>query len=69
MIDRHPELLGIGIDEGTAIVVQGDAAEVIGVSKVAIYDSGYKPGEDGARYYWLGRGDRFDLKKRVKTTR
>jgi cyanophycinase len=34
----HPELLGIGIDESTAIVVQGNAFEVIGRSRVAVYD-------------------------------
>jgi cyanophycinase len=30
VIRRHPKLLGIGIDEGTAVVVTGSKAEVIG---------------------------------------
>jgi hypothetical protein len=30
VVDRHPKLLGIGIDEATAIVVTGSRAEVIG---------------------------------------
>jgi len=30
VIRRHPEMLGIGIDEGTAIVVTGSKAEVLG---------------------------------------
>jgi cyanophycinase len=30
VIKRHPKLLGIGIDEGTAVVVTGSKAEVIG---------------------------------------
>ncbi len=34
----HPELLGIGLDENTAIVVHGDEFEVIGESFVAVYD-------------------------------
>jgi len=34
----HPELLGIGLDENTAIVVHGDEFEVIGKSFVAVYD-------------------------------
>jgi cyanophycinase len=63
VIDKHPELLGIGIDESTAIVVRGDLFEVIGESKVAIYDHAYR-GNGG--YYWLAAGDRFDLKKRRK---
>lgn len=66
VIEKHPDLLGIGIDESTAIVVKGDVAEVIGVSKVAIYDSKYKPGTDGLRYYWLEHGDRFNLRTRSR---
>lgn len=64
VIDRRPHLLGIGIDESTAIVVQGDRIEVIGESKVAIYDKGYQPGADGKRYYFLEPGARFELKLR-----
>lgn len=30
VIERHPRLLGVGIDEATALVVQGSRAEVIG---------------------------------------
>lgn len=59
VVDKHPAVLGIGIDESTAIVVQGDEAEVIGASKVAIYEHG-KP------FYFLNAGDRFDLKQRRK---
>ncbi len=59
VVDAHPELLGIGIDEKTAVVVQGDRFEVIGPSKVAIYEHG-KP------YYFLSAGDRFDLKTRSR---
>jgi cyanophycinase len=69
VINRHPELLGIGIDESTAIVVQGDNFEVIGKSKVFIHDARYKPGPDGKRYYLLSAGDRFDLKKRRREER
>ena len=31
VVRRHPKLLGIGIDEGTAVVVTGSKAEVIGL--------------------------------------
>lgn len=64
VIDRCPELLGIGIDESTAIVVEGDRMEVIGASKVAIYDKSYSPGSDGKRYYFLDPGASFNLKLR-----
>jgi cyanophycinase len=53
VVAAHPELLGIGIDARTAIVVKGDQMEVIGTSKAAIYELG-KP------YYFLSSGDRFD---------
>lgn len=62
IMEAKPELLGIGLDEGTAIVVQGDRFEVIGVSFVAIYDP--KVMTDKTPFYLLGKGDRFDLMKR-----
>ncbi|MFQ5679002.1 MAG: cyanophycinase [Gemmatimonadota bacterium] len=63
VIEAHPELLGIGLDENTAIVVQGDAFEVIGQSYVAIYDpSRIAAGQDP--FYFLAPGDRFDLAER-----
>jgi cyanophycinase len=67
VIDKHPDLLGIGIDESTAIVVKGDVFEVIGKSKVFIHDAKYRPGEDGKKWYNLAAGDQFDLRKRRKT--
>jgi cyanophycinase len=66
VIDRHPNLLGIGIDEGTAIAVHGSTFEVIGASKVAIYDASYKPEAGGERYYFLMPGERFHLEKRTR---
>ncbi|MGH9792991.1 MAG: cyanophycinase, partial [Candidatus Acidiferrales bacterium] len=39
VIRAHPELLGIGIDEDTAIVISGDEFEVIGQSYVIIHDA------------------------------
>ncbi|MCP4894365.1 MAG: cyanophycinase, partial [Actinomycetales bacterium] len=38
VIRKHPHLLGIGIDESTALYVRGNNAEVIGKSKVLFYD-------------------------------
>jgi len=38
ILDAHPELLGLGLDENTAIVVHGDEFEVIGESYIAVYD-------------------------------
>ncbi len=63
VIEKYSELLGIGIDEDTAIVVQGDRFEVIGQGYVAIYDSHKLIPPDG-KFYFLAPGDRFDLEKR-----
>ncbi len=64
VVDAHPDLLGIGLDESTAIIVHGGQFEVIGPSKVAIYDAKHKPETGSKRYYFLSAGDRFDLKHR-----
>jgi len=64
VIKQYPQLLGIGIDENTAIIVQGDRFEVMGASKVAIYDPKWKAAEGEKPYYFLEAGDHFDLKTR-----
>ena len=58
VIDAYPKLLGIGIDEDAALLVQGNRFEVIGTGRVAIYDNQKR---DGSWYYWLKPGERFDL--------
>ena len=63
VVEAHPELLGIGLDEDTAIVVRGDEFEVIGRSYVAIYDHARQL-DSGGRFYFLEAGDRFDLRTR-----
>ncbi len=63
LIDAHPDLLGIGLDEDTAIVVRGDEFEVLGRSYVAIYDNQRMIPPDG-RFYFLTGGDRYNIKTR-----
>ena len=63
IIEAHPELLGIGLDENTAIVVQGDDFEVIGESYVVIYDN-TRQVDSGGDFYFLGAGDRYNLATR-----
>lgn len=66
VIDRHPQLLGIGLDEDTAIVVRGDQFDVIGRSYVVVYSEKPVVGATG-RFYFMGAGDRFDMKTRTAT--
>ena len=64
VIRKYPNLLGIGISEGTAIVVTGDRFEVIGKWKVTIHDNThpYQPWEKP--YYVLSPGDVYNMKTR-----
>ena len=71
VIEKHPKLLGIGIDENTAAVVRGDTMRVVGESKVAIYDHRRWARADGPlacedKYFFLEAGDRLDLRTRRK---
>lgn len=61
VIDAHPDLLGVGIDESTAIVVHGNRFQVIGESKVAIYDG---RDHDGKKYFFLSPGDSYEFDPR-----
>ena len=60
LIEKYPQLLGIGLDEDTAIVVRGDRFEVLGQSVVAIYDYQRTLAGEG-RFYFLRPGDSYDM--------
>jgi cyanophycinase len=64
VIKKYPDLLGIGLSEGTAIVVTGDRFQVIGKWKVTVHDNtrAYQPWEKP--YYVLSVGDVYDMKDR-----
>jgi cyanophycinase len=65
VIKKYPNLLGIGLSEGTAIVVTGDRFQVIGKWKVAVHDNThvYQPWEKP--YYVLSIGDVYNMKTRT----
>ncbi len=63
VIRARPELLGIGLDENTAIVVQGDRFEVVGQSYAVIYDARATL-DTGGLFYFLAPGDRYDMAAR-----
>jgi cyanophycinase-like exopeptidase len=74
ILDAYPELLGLAIDEDTALVVTGNEMEVIGRTYALVYDGGFwsregsweRPSlpEARARFYFLKEGDRYDLERR-----
>ena len=78
LIRKSPKLIGIGLDEATAIWVHQDTLEVLGKSYVAIYDyntiigNGEKhvqgdhevyTASDGP-FFFLSSGQRYDLRNR-----
>ncbi len=73
ILREHPGLLGIGIDESTAVVVHRDTMEVIGASYVLVYDGSFwsREGSDlkvlpetDFLFYMLRSGDRYNLRLR-----
>lgn len=66
VIESRPDVLGIGIDENTAIVVHGSQFDVIGRGYVAIYDRTRHIPPTGA-FYLMAPGDRYDLTTREAT--
>ena len=68
LMPRHPELLGISEDEGTAWVVRGDTAEIIGRNKAFVY-SGADRTDARKPFLTLYPGDKYDLAARRVTHR
>jgi cyanophycinase len=73
ILEKRPELLGIGLDESTAIIVQGNEFEVIGKSYVVVFDGSFwsREGSDlkklpqaNSLFYFLRSGDKYNLQKR-----
>ena len=70
VLTQKPELMGIGIDESTGIIVRGNQFEVIGESYVVVYDGKFwsregsdlkKLPENTVPFYFLRAGDKYDL--------
>jgi len=73
ILKNRPKLLGISIDENTAIIVQGNSFEVLGNSYVIIFDGSFwsREGwglknlpENNKLFYFLRQGDKYDLIER-----
>ena len=58
VVDAHPEILGLGIEDDAAIVVTRNTFEVVGTGRIAVYDNVRR---SGSWYYWLSAGERFNL--------
>lgn len=64
LMATYPQLLGIGLDEATAIYVKGHIALVMGRSEVHFYDRRKPIVEGKPDHESLKAGQKYDLKKR-----
>jgi cyanophycinase len=64
LMEKYPQFLGIGIDESTALIVQGHTAEIMGKGKVHFYDRRKPIEPDGPDYEVAAAGDKYDFKER-----
>ena len=65
VVKKYPNLLGIGLSEGTAIVVTADRFEVIGKWKVAIHDNTHPRQPWEKSFFVLSAGDVYNMKTRA----
>jgi cyanophycinase len=63
IMTKYPQLLAISEDEGTAWVVRGDTATIIGRNKAFVY-GGKDPNDPGAPFLTLHPGDTYNLATR-----
>jgi cyanophycinase len=61
--DDFPTLVGIGIEEGTAVVIRGSTLEVVGSGAVVVYQGGSARQEAHAALTRLEAGDTYTLPK------
>ncbi len=72
LMQQHGYTLGIGVDENTAAIFQGDTVEVLGYKGVLVADLSEASTDArlpafnlrNARLSYLDRGDRYDLRQR-----
>jgi cyanophycinase len=64
VMEAHPGLLGLGLDQSTSITVHGDLLTVNGPKRVAVWDH---KDHDGKGYYYLRTGDTLNTATWVAT--
>lgn len=71
ILRAYPDLLGVALDEDTALIVNKNEAELLGATYALIYDGGFwsREGSDPKdlpkeRFYFLRAGDKYDLGQR-----
>lgn len=66
LMQAYPQYLGIGIDEATALIVQGTTAEILGRGQVHFYDRRRDVVAGQPDYESIDAGQRYNLQSRQK---
>ena len=64
LVDRYPQMLGIGLDEATAIVVTGSEARIVGRGKAHFYNRNLPVVKGEPDYIALPAGSKYELAAR-----
>ena len=64
---EHPQVVGLGIEDATALIVHGYKMEVVGKNQVAVLDS--SPKETTPHSSVLQAGDLYDFRDRTRVAR
>lgn len=62
---EHPDILGIGLDEATGLVIANGFASVVGDGRVILHDGATHCGRP---YAVLHAGDRFAIGSKIATS-
>ena len=64
LMKKYPQFLGLGLDESTALIVEGHTAEIMGEGKVYFYDPRTMTDPDEPDYESAAAGDKYDFNDR-----
>lgn len=65
LVDRYPQILGIGIDESTALIVEEEIGSVVGKGEVHFYNRRLPKPAEGPDYVSVSAGGQYNLVDRV----
>ena len=64
----YPELVGLGVDESTAMIVRGSTMHVVGQHNVTVFDRKTNSTAESPEYSVLKSGDRYDFRQHRLTS-
>jgi cyanophycinase len=59
----YPELIGLGVDESTALIVRGSTMQVVGQHHVTVFDRPSNAPIEAPEFAVLNPGERYDLRQ------